>query len=81
MADGHCQQEYIRRVLEAYRKTPGTTGAVRRPDRMLAEQLYQRGVSASAIENAFVLAAIRRCCAPPMPHPWSPFVRSPIFCR
>lgn len=64
MADGHCQQEYIRRVLEAYRKTPGTTGAVRRPDRMLAEQLYQRGVSASAIENAFVLAAIRRLLRP-----------------
>jgi hypothetical protein len=30
-------------VLEAYRKTPGTMGTVRRPDRMLAAQLYQRG--------------------------------------
>ena len=43
MDDG--QEEYIRRVLEAYRQTPGTAGTVRRPDRVLAGQLYQRGVS------------------------------------
>ena len=42
--DAAGQKEYIRRVLEAYRKTPGTMGTVRRADRMLAEQLYQRGV-------------------------------------
>ena len=64
------QEEYIRQVLEAYRKTPGTMGTVRRADRMLAVQLYQRGVSASVIENAFVLAAARRlvrpACAPPL---------------
>ena len=47
MDDGRGQEEYIRRVLEAYRKTPGTMGTVRRPDRMLAAQLYQRGVSVS----------------------------------
>jgi hypothetical protein len=58
------QEEYIRRVLEAYRKTPGTTGTVRRPDRVLAAQLYQRGVSVSVIENAFVLAATRRLVRP-----------------
>jgi hypothetical protein len=58
------QEEYIRRVLEAYRKTPGTTGTVRRPDRVLAAQLYQRGVAVSAIENAFVLAATRRLMRP-----------------
>jgi hypothetical protein len=38
------QHEYIRRLLEAYRTTPGTCGAVRRPDRLLAAQLHQRGV-------------------------------------
>lgn len=64
MDDGFGQEEYIRRVLEAYRKTPGTTGTVRRPDRVLAGQLYQRGVSVSAIENAFVLAATRRLIRP-----------------
>ena len=56
--------EYIRQVLEAYRKTPGTMGTVRRADRMLAMQLYQRGVSVSVIENAFVLAAARRVVRP-----------------
>ena len=64
MDDGRGQEEYIRQVLEAYRKTPGTTGTVRRPDRMLAAQLYQRGVAVSVIENAFVLAATRRLIRP-----------------
>ena len=64
MDDGASQKEFIRWVLEAYRKTPGTMGTVRRPDRVLAVQLYQRGVCASAIENAFVLAATRRLIRP-----------------
>jgi len=64
MDDDRGQQEYIRQVLEAYRKTPGTMGTVRRADRMLAAQLYQRGVSATVIENAFVLAATRRLIRP-----------------
>ena len=62
MDDG-CH-EYIRQVLEAYRKTPGTMATVRRADRMLAMQLYQRGVALSVIENAFVLAAARRLMRP-----------------
>jgi hypothetical protein len=68
--DGCGQEEYIREVLEAYRKTPGTMGTVRRPDRVLAAQLHQRGISVSVIENAFVLAATRRLMrsadAPPL---------------
>jgi hypothetical protein len=58
------QGEYIKQVLEAYRKTPGTMGTVRRPDRVLAMQLFQRGVSVSVVENAFVLAATRRLIRP-----------------
>ena len=38
------QCEYVRRVLEAYRLTPGTAGVVRRADRLFAAQLYDRGV-------------------------------------
>src|SRR5271169_6069948 len=64
MDDGASQEEYIHRVLEAYRKTPGTMGTVRRPDRVLAVQLYQRGISVNVIENAFVLAATRRLMRP-----------------
>lgn len=58
------QQEYVRRVLDAYRNTPGTLSAVRRPDRLIAAQLYQRGVSIEVIENAFVLASARRLMRP-----------------
>ena len=64
MDDGCGQEEYTRRVLEAYRKTPGTMGTVRRPDRVVALQLYQCGISVSVIENAFLLAATRRLMRP-----------------
>jgi hypothetical protein len=62
--DDSGQEEYMRQVLEAYQKTPGTTGTVRRADRMLAAQLYQRGLSLKVIENALVLAAARRLMRP-----------------
>lgn len=58
------QEEYVRQVLEAYRNTPGTTGMVRRADRLLAVQLYQRGLAVKVIENALVLAATRRLMRP-----------------
>ena len=58
------QREYVRRLLAAYRATPGTSGAVRPADRVLAAQLHQRGVPLEAVENAFVLAAARRLIRP-----------------
>ena len=58
------QEDYVRQVLDAYRKTPGTMGTARRPDRILAAQLYQRGVPLATIENALVLAAARRLIRP-----------------
>lgn len=58
------QQEYVRIVLAAYRATPETTGVVRRPDRLLAGKLYQRGVPLIAVENALVLATARRLARP-----------------
>ena len=58
------QRDYVRRLLEAYRATPGTCGAVRRPDRLLAAQLHQRGVPIEAVENALVLATSRRLVRP-----------------
>ena len=70
--DDASLEEYIRRVLEAYRKTPGTMGVVRRPDRVLAAQLHQRGISVSVIENAFVLAATRRLMRPADAPPLGP---------
>ena len=58
------QRDYVRRLLDAYRVTPGTCGVVRRSDRVLAAQLHQRGVPLDAVENAFVLAAARRLIRP-----------------
>jgi hypothetical protein len=59
------REYYVRKVLEAYRNTPGTCGNLRRPDRLLAVQLYQRGVPLKKVENALVLAAVRRMIRPP----------------
>lgn len=64
MDGGVSQEEFVRQVLEAYRKTPGTMGTVRRTDRMLAAQLYERGLSAKVIENALLLASARRMIRP-----------------
>jgi hypothetical protein len=58
------EEEYVRSVLEVYCKTPGTAGVVRRPDRVLAAQLYQRGLPLLAIENALTLATARRLMRP-----------------
>ena len=41
-------RDYVRRLLEAYRATPGTSGAVHRADRLLAAQLHERGVALEA---------------------------------
>jgi len=72
MNDDGGQEEYIRQVLEAYRKTPGTMATVRRADRVLAAQLYQRGLSVKVIENALVLAATRRLMRPADAPPLGP---------
>lgn len=58
------REEYVRRVLEAYRQTPGTTGRVYSPDRQLAAQLHERGVPLETVQNALVLAAARRLFRP-----------------
>ena len=72
MNDDGGQEEYIRQVLEAYRKTPGTMATVRRADRVLAAQLDQRGLSVKVIENALVLAATRRLMRPADAPPLGP---------
>ena len=58
------RDEYVRRLLEAYRTTPGTCGVVRRADRLLAAQLHERGVPLGVVENALILAATRRMVRP-----------------
>jgi hypothetical protein len=58
------KHEYVRRVLAAYRAMPGTSGTVRRADRLLAAQLHERAVPLEAVENAFLLAKARRMIRP-----------------
>lgn len=67
-----AKKNYIRKVLDAYRRTHGTTGAVRPNDRLLAAALYDRGVPATTVENALVLAASRRIFRPPDAVPLQP---------
>ena len=67
-----AKKDYIRKVLDAYRRTPGTTGAVRHNDRLLAAVLYDRGVSVTVVENALILAASRRIFRPPDAVPLQP---------
>jgi hypothetical protein len=69
------QHEYVQQVLDAYRRMPGATGVVRRNDRLLAAQLYDRAVPLRAVENAVVLAAARRLFRSPDALPLQP-VRS-----
>ena len=74
------REQYVQKVLEAYQHTPGTSGQIRPPDRLLAMQLQQRGIPLPTIENALVLAAarrtFRRADAPPLTtvRSWAYFV-------
>ena len=52
--------DYVRRVLLAYKTTPGTTGHVRTADRRLARDLHARGVPLESVLDAFLLATARR---------------------
>ena len=66
------KKNYIAKVLDAYRRTPGTTGAVRRNDRLLAATLYDRGIPLIAVQNALLLAASRRIFRSPDAVPLQP---------
>ena len=66
---------YIDQLLELYRHTPGTLGRARREDRRLALELHSRGVSLRVIQEAFLLATVRRCLRAPDAAPLAP-VRS-----
>jgi len=63
MDDGRRQEEYVRQVLEAYRKTPGTMGPSAAPTGCWPRNFSTAG-SVSVVENAFVLAATRRLIRP-----------------
>lgn len=55
---------FVRRVLDAYRRTPGTTGHIRPADRRLARELHARGVCVQTVDDALLLASVRRFARP-----------------
>jgi len=65
-------KQYVKQLLEIYCRTPGTLGRVRREDRHLAVELYNRRVSLQTIEDAFLLATARRCLRAPGAAPLAP---------
>ena len=64
IADAQACKEYVSHVLQAYRATPGTTGKVRKPDRLLAIDLFNKGIPVAIVENALILGAARRLIRP-----------------
>lgn len=78
--DAPDSSRYVRTVLNAYRRTPGTTGRPRPADRRLARDLYERGVAAQTVLDALLLASVRRFthATPDLP---PPTVRSIAYFR
>jgi hypothetical protein len=66
------RESYIKQALDLYRNVPGTLDRIRREDRLLAADLYARGIALSTLESAFVLAAARRCFRSENAQPLSP---------
>jgi hypothetical protein len=54
------RERYIREVLRLYINTPTVLGKVRRADRILAGQLFERGIPLYAVDHALVIASARR---------------------
>jgi hypothetical protein len=65
------ETDYVCKVLATFRQTPTTSGRATRQDRLLAVELYRRGVPLHVVENALALGAFRRLYrdlkAPPLP--------------
>jgi hypothetical protein len=66
------REQYVQRLLDAYRQTPTTAGRVRPADRRLAVELFDRGVPLSMVQAAFSLAAARRIFRDPEAAPLHP---------
>jgi len=66
------QTAYVQRILDRYRRTPGTTGRLNHNDRLLAERLYERSIPLYLVEMALALAALRRHARDPAAEPLAP---------
>jgi len=71
--------DYVDRLLELYRRTPGTLGHVRRADRRLAASLHARGVPLETVQAALLLASARRAFRPSSAEPLAPITSLHYF--
>jgi len=60
---------YVEQVLALYRRTPSTSGHVRRADRRLAAGLCSRRVPLATVQAALLLATARRTSRSINAHP------------
>lgn len=70
---------YVERILELYRRTPGTSGRVRRADRLLAAALYDRQVPLDLVAAALLVATARRTLRPADAQPLRPIASLHYF--
>jgi len=71
--------QYVKRVIDLYQCTPGTSGFARRADRCFAEALYDRQVSLEIVQAALLLAATRRSRRPNDAPPMAPIASLHYF--
>jgi hypothetical protein len=71
--------QYVKRVIDLYRCTPGTSGFARRADRCFAAALYDRCVPLQIVQAALLLAAARRSRRPNDAPPIAPIASFHYF--
>lgn len=74
-----ARTQYVNRVLDLYRCTPGASGFARRADRCLAAALYDRQVPLEIVHAALLLAAARRSRRPNDAPPMAPIASLHYF--
>jgi hypothetical protein len=70
---------YVDRILDLYRRTPDTSGRVRRADRLLAAELYDRQIPLNLIAAALLVATARRNLRPADAPPLRPIASLHYF--
>jgi hypothetical protein len=74
---------YVRAVLAAYIDLPDTPDRPRPPDRVLADQLFDRQIPIATVYDALILAFARRTLrdpeAPPLPRVRSLYYFLPVI--